>query len=462
MKHQGVTAFVDRLGGSFRLAIIAVAVAIAACWLAPSDAYALASFARQTGLACSQCHISFPELTPLGRNFKLHAFTTSVNNLTEENTSKGSPLSLLEDVPLSVSFQTSVTATDVSQTGAQNPTVEFPQAINFWLAGQITPHFGTMLQLTYTASADTINGDASDIRYVGPDTKLGGMNFVWGIDANNDPTIEDLWNSTPAFGFAYANPDSAGFEPMATTMIDGTLATQVVGGGPYFMLDDHLYGLVEVYRSQHLGQPQPEMESFNGIANPINIQAVAPYWRLAYQQNFDKNNYFELGTYGIYVTNYPGPVSGPTDNYLDLAGDLSYELTLANGDMIVLHGTFIYETINLNQTEPGIQDNLNTFRLDLSYHFGNKLAFTAGPFLTWGTSDIVLYPASVPLTGFSNNSPDNNGFIAQIAYWPWQNFEIGLQYRAFLMFNGASSNYDGAGRNASDNNTAYFFIWLNY
>ena len=462
MKRRGVYALIGRLGGSLTPIVITIVVASAAWCLAPSKANALASFARQTGLACSACHMAFPELTPIGRDFKLHAYTTSVNNLTEEGTNRGSALSLIEDVPLSISFQTSVTATDKAQPGAQNPSIEFPQQINFWLAGQITSRFGTLLQLTYSASSDTINGDSSDVRYVGPEIKLAGMSLVWGLDVNNNPTFEDLWNTTPAFGFAYANPDSAGFVPAATTMIDGALAAQVIGGGPYFMLDNHLYGLIEVYRSQHLGSAQPENGTNGaGTNNPINIQAVAPYWRLAWQQNIDKNNYFEVGTYGIYLSSFPNAVSGTTDNYLDLAGDASYELTLANGDMIVLHSTFIFERANLNASEPGAQDDLNTFRLDLSYHFGNKLTFTAGPFFTWGTSDSVLYAAS-PLTGYSNGIPDNNGFIVQAAYWPWQNLEIGLQYRDFLTFNGASSNYDGNGRNASDNNTFYAFVWVNF
>jgi hypothetical protein len=446
--------------------VIAVAVASATWWLAPSSVYALASFARQTGLACSACHMSFPELTPVGRDFKLHGFTTSVNNLTEEGTNKGSALSLIEDVPLSISFQTSVTATDRSQPSSQSPSVEFPQQINFWLAGQITPHFGTFLQLTYTASSDTFSGDSSDVRFFGTETKLAGKSLVWGIDANNNPTIEDLWNSTPAFGFAYANPDSAGFLPAAATMIDGALATQVIGGGPYVMLDNHLYALVEVYRSQHLGTPQPENGVTGTVPNPINIQAVAPYWRLAWQQNIGKNNYFEVGTYGIYVSSYPGAVSGPTDSYVDFAGDASYELTLANGDMIVLHSTFIHEMTNLGASVAAgnasqANDDLNTFRLDASYHFGSKLTFTAGPFLTWGTSDVLRYPAG-SLSGYSNGSPNNNGFLVQAAYWPWQNFEIGLQYRGFITFNGASTNYDGNGRNASDNNTFYGFVWINF
>jgi hypothetical protein len=32
----------------------------------------------------------------------------------------------------------------------------------------------------------------------------------------------------------------------------------------------------------------------------------------------------------------------------------------------------------------------------------------------------------------------------------------------FLIYNGASSNYDGNGRNASDNNTLYAFLWFNF
>jgi len=32
----------------------------------------------------------------------------------------------------------------------------------------------------------------------------------------------------------------------------------------------------------------------------------------------------------------------------------------------------------------------------------------------------------------------------------------------YSKFNGASSNYDGANRNASDNNTLYLLGWLNF
>src|SRR6266849_771479 len=38
-------------------------------------AQAVPSYARQTGQECIACHVSFPELTPYGRYFKLTGYT---------------------------------------------------------------------------------------------------------------------------------------------------------------------------------------------------------------------------------------------------------------------------------------------------------------------------------------------------------------------------------------------------
>lgn len=445
----------------FNMMTVVVAVGVAV--LLGSNAYAVASYSRQTGLSCAACHATFPELTSVGRDFKLHGYTeTSAETISETGTNKFSPLTLLKIVPLSASVHAAVTATNLRQPGSQNPSVEFPQTVNLYLAGQITPHFGTFIQMTYESSDDHFTIDSSDVRYANQ-TKLAGKDLIWGIDANNNPTYEDLWHSTPAWSFPFdAMPGSAGFAPSAGTLIDGALATQVVGGGPYAMWGNHLYGLVEVYRSQHIGTSQPE----TGVGNAININGAAPYWRLAWQQDAGKDNYFEVGTYGLYVSSHPNSVSGPTDSYVDFAVDATYERTLPNQDLITLHTAFIYERNDLPASVgQGLasqsQHELKTYRLDANYHFGNKVTLTAGPFITWGTSDSLLY-APGAVTGFANGSPDNSGYIVQVAYWPWQNFEVGVQYRGFTKFNGASSNYDGAGRNATDNNTLYVFGWINF
>lgn len=45
-----------------------------------AKAYAVPSFARQTGLSCNVCHRNAPELTSFGRNFKLRGYV--LNDLT--------------------------------------------------------------------------------------------------------------------------------------------------------------------------------------------------------------------------------------------------------------------------------------------------------------------------------------------------------------------------------------------
>ena len=50
------------------------------------------------------------------------------------------------------------------------------------------------------------------------------------------------------------------------------------------------------------------------------IKDVAPYWRLAWQQNFGVN-FFEVGTYGMFAQLFPAGVSNGTNKYTDVAFD---------------------------------------------------------------------------------------------------------------------------------------------
>ena len=45
-------------------------------------------------------------------------------------------------------------------------------------------------------------------------------------------------------------------------------------------------------------------------------------------------------------------------------------------------------------------------------------------------------------------------------FWPWLNAKFGLQYVAYTKFDGGTTNYDGNGHNANDNNTIYAFAWV--
>jgi hypothetical protein len=70
-----------------------------------------------------------------------------------------------------------------------------------------------------------------------------------------------------------------------------------------------------------------------------------------------------------------------------------------------------------------------------------------------------LYQAA-PVFGFGANSPNSHGWLGELTYVPWQNVKIVMQYVSYQKFNGASTNYDGTGRNASDNNTLYVLGWF--
>jgi hypothetical protein len=443
--------------------LAAFAVAVVGMAFAAAEANALPTFARQTGLACSACHTLFPELGSFGRAFKLHGYTTlsMKDSLEEKETDKTPELSINRTFPLSVMLQTSFTRTDQKQPGTQNGDFEFPQQLSIFLAGEITPHIGTFLQATYNGQDDHFALDNTDIRFAN-DAVISGKELVYGVTFNNNPTVEDLWNTTPAWGYPFAAADSAP-EPAAGALLDGVLAQQVAGLGGYFMWDKHLYADVTLYRSAQIGSPQPP----TGMAGNT-VRDVAPYWRLAWQQNLG-HNYLEVGTLGMWAQLFPDSVSGPTNKITDVGFDTQYERPFG-ADAISAHAIYIYENQQLNATQAANHsDKLHTFRLDGIYHLRSRLAFALGYFLIRGSNDSVLYAkpditpgAPLPVTGSVNGSPDSDGVRAEISYYPWQNVRFSAQYTAYTEFNGRSNDYNGTGRDASGNNTLYILAWLNY
>jgi hypothetical protein len=43
---------------------------------------------------------------------------------------------------------------------------------------------------------------------------------------------------------------------------------------------------------------------------------------------------------------------------------------------------------------------------------------------------------------------------------PWLNTKLTAQFTQYSKFNGASNNYDGFGRSASDNDSVYLLAWF--
>ncbi|HEY1985250.1 MAG TPA: hypothetical protein VGG85_07575 [Terracidiphilus sp.] len=396
-------------------------------------------------------------MTAFGRYFKLKGYVVPGGGVSDKIGNSGD-LHLSKNIPLSVMILLSNTAFQANQPGTQNNAAGFPQQASLFFAGSFASHFGGLAQITYTHSDDHFSIDNTDFRFANH-AKLGETEVDYGVTLNNNPTVQDLWNSTPAWGFPWISTAS-GVDPIASPVINGGLGQEVAGVGGYSMWNNHLYTEATVYRSEHAGSSTP----VTGTGSAFNISGVAPYWRAAWQQNWG-SNYLMVGTYGIYMNSFPGAISGSTDRYADTAFDFQYQRPIG-ANQLDAHGTWIHEKSNTGATfQAGgastPDHHLDMFKLDAVYHWTSKYSAAAQIFSTNGPADPVLY-AAAPLSGSNNGSPDTNGYLLQFAYWPMQNIDINVNYAGYTKFNGGSTNYDGASRNASDNNTVYMALWLNF
>ena len=188
---------------SFLGALLCLMPLVVGLVVAPPEAMAVPSFARQTGQPCASCHTAFPELTPFGRRFKLNGYTL-------EGADAWTP-------PLAAMIQSSFTDyarkldapagtyTPPSPNGGfkTNDNVDPAQAASVFYAGKVYGNLGAFVQTTFTnAYTRHISLDNTDIRYA--DTaKVGGLDFVYGLTVNNVPTVQDVWNTTPVWKFPY-------------------------------------------------------------------------------------------------------------------------------------------------------------------------------------------------------------------------------------------------------------------
>ena len=442
----------------FRISAVSLSYVVLVL-LFPNKSAAVPSYSRQTGLSCASCHYAPPELNAFGRKFKLEGYTFATKpEVSEDKKDHNSSLHLLESFPLSVLFDTSFTSTKSPQPATQNGNFEFPQAASLFLAGSWGSHVGSFVQVTYDSQADHFTWDNTDIRYANNSGHLFGKSLTYGATLNNNPTVEDLWNSTPAWGFPFGSSNSAP-SPSAAAIVNGSLAQDVAGFGGYMMWNDHLYLAGTLYRSEHIGGSQPNP----GTGFGFNVRGIAPYWRLAWQSSTANNN-FEIGTYGMHVKSSPNAVTGLMDGYTDWAFDFQYDRTIPRwkNDVLSFRGTYIRENSSLvasfaEGAAAVTSHHLNTVQGNIEYHFGTRFSGTVGYFDVTGTADPLLF-AQAPVSGSANGSPQSNGYLLNFSWWPQQNIDLAVQYTAYARFNGAGTNYDGAGRNAAANNSTYLLV----
>lgn len=466
-----------------KFGLVLVSLAFALGLGATRPAQAVPSFARQTGMACQACHTVFPELTSFGRLFKLNAY--QIDNLPQVQgitSSKDYELLLNQVPPLSVMLQTSYTRTSkalpdsgIPSELAQNGQVLFPEQASLFYAGRVAPGLGAFIQLTYDSASGSTGFDLAEIRYA-RQLALASNSLTWGITFNNNPTVQDVWNSTPVWQTPFSQRSSAAPTPAAVTMLDGALSdTGVAGPSAYLWFMNSVYAEFGFYKSAPQGVSNPG----TGGAGPLDstvpngaLTSNAPYWRLAYEHQWDRHS-LEVGAYGLTakLSAPTQPISDPSNRFSDTAFDAQYQY-LGDDHIFSVQTTYIKEKQNLDasfalgeSTNP--TNDLKTFRIAGSYYLHRTYGASLGYFSTTGSADALRYATTagggtVTFTpaGSLSGSPDSKGWIAEADYIPWQNVKFAAQYVAYKKFNGDSTNYDGNGRNASDNNTLYLLAWL--
>lgn len=435
--------------------IIRLVLATFLALLAAVPSAAVPSFAVQTGQNCQACHVGGfgPQLTPYGREFKIRGYTTRAVNF---------------NVPLSAQVIASFVSTRANP--ATPPTPDFHtnnnlalDQVGLFLAGGVGDHFGGFAQTTHDGVNQHWVWDNLDLRAVAT-AQVRGTSVVFGSSFNNSPGVQDPWNTVPAWGFPYSG-SALSPAPATAPIFAGGFAQNTLGLTAYAWIDSKIYVEAGGYRT-------PSTSVLGGLGvdpySPGNINGVAPYARVAYQRQVGSAT-AEIGALALRASLYPGrdTTTGFTDRYTDLGLDASYQLPRANGDVFSVNARYLHEIQKLDASfalgnTSNVNNTLDDLRVDASYYFRNAIGFTAGVFDTTGSVDPLRF-------GGRTGRPNSSGVVLQLDGTPfgkgsavgsWFNVRFGIQYTVYASFDGARRNFDGAGTNASDNNTVRVFTWL--
>ena len=433
---------------------LGLAAAIMALGISGADA--IPAFAMQTGVPCVSCHIGGfgPQLTPFGRQFKLDGYTMRAG------TGFTAPVSAMAIA----SYLHTATGQPPAPGFSANDNVALDQA-SLFLAGRVSDNFGGFSQWTYDGIGRAYAWDNLDLRAVSHQT-IAGSDVLLGLSLNNSPGVQDSWNTLAAWSYPYTSSGLAP-APAAGTLMDGALAQSVLGVSGYAYWNSSIYTEFGLYWS-----PSHEFLRAVGVDPAASgvLDGVAPYVRVAYQKDYGAQN-FEVGAFGLFANLHPGADTtvAATDHYTDLGLDAAYQFTGDPVNSFTVNARYTHENQNLAASSllgmaASPQNQLDDLRIDASYYWKNMVGGSVGAFDTLGSADALVYGANRTF------KPDSSGFVLQVDYTPFGgtgaplggrfNMRIGAQYFIYTRFNGAGSNFDGIGHNASDNNAFRLFTWF--
>jgi hypothetical protein len=453
--------FIKSIIGALVILVIATSTA-----LYTKTANALPIFARQVQQPCAACHVGgqYPELTAYGRYFKLTGYTQGDSNA---KTKEGIGL------PIAMSIQAgqNTMANNKDSTGApiDSRNDQFsPDQISLYTGGRIADNIGLFAQLTSafdrgSQSDGTIGMDNVDLRYADHISNKD-KDIIWGISLNNNPTVTDVFNTVPAWSYPFqASASGSATDPPVKTALEGTFGGgTAVGTNAYVYLDRKYYAEVGAYWAA--SGPTSILTYIDAPNNngTVSLVGANPYYRFAYTTEWGPNSLM-LGVFGMNANIDDGSGNGVSTTFTDRGIDVQYQYI---SDPHVFSAQFRYIAENISDQTGTFAGpaNLNSFYAKAMYVYRAKYGTGLAYWREEGSSD-PYYAGGLgqdPPTNYLgiSGSPNTTVWIPSIFWQPLQNVRLTLYQTIFSEYLGGTSNYDGKGRNASDNNTTYLYLWM--
>jgi hypothetical protein len=289
--------------------------------------------------------------------------------------------------------------------------------------------------------------------------------------------------------------------PTSSRFIDGNAPYPGYGpGGNIAGLNAYLFWNRTIYAEVGGYGTSKGLSSFMsaGIADADKTQmrGINPYWRLAYNHEWGAHNLM-VGTSGMVSKVYDDPLdtSDPatTHHLKDLGVDAQYQYLLdphaVTAQVAYMRNRHDYPAALAGQpasffdasgqiplADTNASDTNHVLRAKLTYVYHARYGGSMGLFNLTGSTNTANQTSGYDSTGaitydpiqtgrpgasFSGN-PATRGMTLESFWTPIQYLRVGAQYTAYSRYNGASKNYDGFGRNASDNNSLFIYTWLAY
>ena len=407
--------------------------------LAAGTAAAVPSFARQTGQPCAACHVGGfgPQLTDFGISFKLGGYTLAVPNR--------------PPVPVAAMVMAGFTHTNSAQDPAGldgrrldgsnlagNDNLTLDQA-SLFLAGRLAAKAGIFSQVTYDGIAQHTSIDNVDLRIADTFALPGDAALLAGVSINNNPGLQDPFNTLPAWAFPYiSSPVAPG--PSAASVLDEAWAQKATGVVAYGQLDNFWYAELGTYRMQSVAT-----QKFFGIGvddRDAGALRSPLYARLAVRPSWSGGS-LNAGVV-LFRTGYQADRGQPdTTHYTDLGVDASWRQVFDDAGQATASVSVLHEAASGS-------NGLVEYALTGAYYRPSPLGGA------WG--------ANLQRFGVNASGLGSRGTRLQLDWTPtgtralsgwWDpSLRVGLQLTAYDELDAQR------GHAAAMANSAYLFAWL--